>query len=556
MREQFTRNQKEFHQHYMISSLPGMRMGLIFTLVMFFCFVLFNTFFFRDAPETQFYNRFWIISPFIIISLGVTYFRRLYRWLHPIYILLNLGICFVVYFVGATSGYSEPGYEYYFAWVMLVVIGLFVFYRMPFRSLVIIGLLQVAAFIMACISNGFFAHRPIIFFSNLFFIIAMYSIGFIMAFTLRKLNWRNFMHQRTLAENNLRLKEEIMERKHAVEAFQQSEIQYHNTLNSIPDLIHVVDRDFRVVIINAALKDTHHNMGLPEDVIGKHILDVYPFMNTAGISELHDIFESGTISISELQIPIDGTTRFMENRKVPIFRNNKVVQVMTILRDRSQEREVDELKQRNAEQKGIMLREIHHRVKNNLTIVISLLDLQLRSNANPELRRIITDIEMRIRSMALIHEHLYRSENIDLIPLASYIHSLATIISSAFSGHRITLITSLDAAEVSIETALPIGLITNELLTNAYKYAFPGSMNGEIEIHLKQDADEMFTLTVSDNGIGLPDSFTLDSENSLGMFIVRLLVEQLDGALEIDREQGTSFIIRFKNLVVKKLNTI
>ena len=533
-----------------------MRMGLIFTLIMFFCFVLFNTFFFRDAPEVQFYNRFWVISPFIITSLMATYFRRLYKWLYPIFISLNLGICLAVYFVGATSDYSENGYEYYFAWVMLVVIGLFVFYRMPFRSLVVIGLLQVTAFILACISNGFFAYRPIIFFSNLFFIIAMYSIGFIMAFTLRKLNWKNFMHQRTLAESNLRLTEEIKERKHAVEAFQQSEIQYHNTLNSIPDLIHVIDRDFRVVIINEALKESQQKMGLAGDVIGKHILEVYPFMTSVSISELNTVFESGAISINELQMPVNGITLYLENRKVPIFKNNRVVQVMTILRDRSKEREVEELKQRNAEQKGTMLREIHHRVKNNLTIVISLLDLQLRNNTNPELMRIIRDIEMRIRSMALIHEHLYRSENIDLIPLASYIHSLATIISSAFSGHRITLVTALDHAEVSIETALPIGLITNELLTNAYKYAFPGSRNGEIEIHLQQDADEMFTLTVSDNGVGLPDSFTLDSENSLGMFIVRLLVEQLGGALEIDRKQGTSFIIRFRNLVVKKLNTL
>jgi len=212
---------------------------------------------------------------------------------------------------------------------------------------------------------------------------------------------------------------------------------------------------------------------------------------------------------------------------------------------------VEELKQRNAEQKEIMLREIHHRVKNNLAIVISLLNLQLRNNTYPGLKRIISDIEMRIRSMALIHEHLYRSENLEMIPLASYVHSLATIISSTFSGHRVTLDLSLEPVEVSIETALPIGLITNELITNAFKYAFPDHGSGIIQIRLKKGEDSAHTLMIRDDGIGLPDTFSLDSENSLGMFIVRLLVEQLDGKLVIEKDHGTIFTIHFRNLTVK-----
>jgi two-component sensor histidine kinase len=203
-----------------------------------------------------------------------------------------------------------------------------------------------------------------------------------------------------------------------------------------------------------------------------------------------------------------------------------------------------------------MLREIHHRVKNNLAIVISLLDLQMRNNETPQLNRIIRDLEMRIRSMALLHEHLYRSENIELIPLASYLLSLSTIISSTFSGHRVTVTPLLEPADVSIETALPVGLIANELLTNAFKYAFPDHREGEIQIHLRQESEEHFTLMIRDNGVGLPDDFTLDSEKSLGMFIVRLLTEQLDGEIEIDRNGGTSFIIRFRNLVIKKHDTL
>jgi two-component sensor histidine kinase len=113
-------------------------------------------------------------------------------------------------------------------------------------------------------------------------------------------------------------------------------------------------------------------------------------------------------------------------------------------------------------------------------------------------------------------------------------------------------VTSLDATDVSIETALPIGLIANELLTNAFKYAFPHHQDGEIQVHLHKVDESAFTLMIRDNGVGLPESFSLDSEKSLGMFIVRLLVEQLDGKIEYSRQNGTTFIIRFRNLLIKK----
>jgi two-component sensor histidine kinase len=218
-----------------------------------------------------------------------------------------------------------------------------------------------------------------------------------------------------------------------------------------------------------------------------------------------------------------------------------------MIRDRSREKEMEEIKRRNAEQKEMLLREIHHRVKNNLAIVISLLDFQLKNNNDATLARIIIDIQMRIRSMALIHEHLYRSENLDQIPLASYIESLAYMVTTTFGAYRIKLIQELDAMDSSIETALPLGLIINELLTNAFKYAFPEQASGEIHLLLKK-VDQGYLIVVEDNGIGLPRSATMDSEKSLGLFIVGLLVEQISGNLEIVRNKGTSFQITFPDI--------
>ena len=544
--------QTEFQEFFMISSLPAMRIGLIVTIIMFTCFALFNTIFFVNSPERLYYNRFWIISPVMLISIIVTYIKPLYKWLHLIYIILNLLIGLAVFYVGINSSLLQPGSEYYYAWVMLVVIGLFVFYRMPFPTVVILGLIQVTAFAVANIINHTLIQHSFVFYNNLFFVVAIYSIGFMLAYMFRSLNWKNFLHQKALSKNNLQLLAEIKERKEAVEAFRRSDIQYHNTLDAIPDWIYVVNSEFRVVIINSCLKEGHLVNGLPVDVIGKKVLDVYPFMTQSTLSELKNVFDSGQMLVTGQKMLYNDTEIFMEIRRVPIFKNHEVVQVMTILRDKSREKEVEELKQRNTEQKEIMLREIHHRVKNNLAIVISLLNLQLRNNTDKELHRIIRDIEMRIRSMALIHEHLYRSENLDRIPLDAYLQSLATIITGTFSGRRVNLVTSLEATDVSIETALPLGLIANELLTNAFKYAFPHHQDGEIQVHLHKENEDEFSLMVKDNGVGLPDSFSLDSEKSLGMFIVRLLVEQIDGHIEISRRNGTAFCIRFRNLLVKK----
>jgi two-component sensor histidine kinase len=240
--------------------------------------------------------------------------------------------------------------------------------------------------------------------------------------------------------------------------------------------------------------------------------------------------------------------------KVPIVKDGHVIKVALMIRDRSKEKELNELRKKNIEQKEVLLREIHHRVKNNLAIVISLLNFQLNNNSNEELTRIIIDIQMRIRSMALIHEHLYRSENLDRIPLANYIESLSFIIMTAFSGHRINMIHDLDPIDVSIETAVPMGLIINELLTNAFKYAFPKGAPGKIHIRLEKEDGERCLLIVEDNGIGLPEDPSMDSEKSLGFYIVRILIEQLGGNIKIVRKKGTSFQIRFMNVIPVRHN--
>ncbi len=342
---------------------------------------------------------------------------------------------------------------------------------------------------------------------------------------------------------------DITRRRETEEALQRSEIEYRDTLDSLPDWIYVVDEQYKIAMVNAALKEELVRHGLAPDCIGVELVPEFPFINSSTLDDIKLVFNTGTVSISEQKIELKGKTLFAEITRVPILKDARVVKVILMIRDRSKEKEMDELKRRNTEQKEVLLREIHHRVKNNLAIVISLLNFQLRNNPNQELTRMIIDIQMRIRSMALIHEHLYRSENLDRIPLAAYIESLSYMIMTAFSGHRITLKKQLTPMDVSIETALPIGLIINELLTNAFKYAFPGNAPGEIRITLELEENQRCTLSVQDDGVGLPETSTLDSDKSIGLYIVRLLVEQLEGTVDIVRNHGTSFVVRFQNLI-------
>lgn len=341
---------------------------------------------------------------------------------------------------------------------------------------------------------------------------------------------------------------DITARKKVEEIIRESEERFRNIVECSPTAMHFYQLDVHdQLILTGANPSANRIIGINhQSIVGKTIEEAFPNLRETNVPEMYKKVAKGELGHQTFEMEYKDD-RFSGAYQVHVFRTSPLSITVDFI-DISARKHSEELSQRSAEQKEILLREIHHRVKNNLAIVISLLNFQVRRNDDPELARMIRDIQLRIRSMALIHEHLYKSENLDRIPLESYVHSLSSIILSAFSGQRIKLETSLEPIDVSIETALPIGLILNELLTNAFKYAFPNNTDGTITIRLSEEAGDMCELTVSDNGIGLPQHFSLDSDKSLGMYIIRLLAEQLDGTVEIDRLKGTSFKIRFRNI--------
>lgn len=203
-------------------------------------------------------------------------------------------------------------------------------------------------------------------------------------------------------------------------------------------------------------------------------------------------------------------------------------------------------------EKELLLREIHHRVKNNMQIVSSLLRLQSRRQEDQATKDILDDSRSRISAMALIHESLYRPENLTGVSLRRYIQELALNLFSSYNiaPGRIVLVTDVEPISLNIETATPCGLIINELVTNSLKYAFPGERSGEVRISLKRLADgERYQLRVADNGVGLPPDLDIRQTKSLGLqLVVNLAENQLLGEVAVEAGPGTAFVVTFKEI--------
>jgi len=206
------------------------------------------------------------------------------------------------------------------------------------------------------------------------------------------------------------------------------------------------------------------------------------------------------------------------------------------------------------QEKETLLREIHHRVKNNLLVVSSLLDFQAEASNSPELHRTLADSQHRIDAMALIHEKLYRSQNLAQVELGEYLQTLAESLYEAYSlsPERVALHCQTEMVLTNIETAHPCGLLVNELLSNAFKHAFPPGRSGRIELQLSQDGNGQIALVVADNGVGLPPDLDIHQTDSLGMQLVGTFTEQLDASLSLERAGGTAFHLRFNELAYRR----
>ena len=244
----------------------------------------------------------------------------------------------------------------------------------------------------------------------------------------------------------------------------------------------------------------------------------------------------------------------------------KCTHYIAIKQDITEKKKQDKALKDSLEEKEIMLKEIHHRVKNNLQVISSLLNMQVEQYQNPEAIEAINSSRNRVKAMALVHENLYHGSNIGKTSLRQYLNMLAKNIYSSYgvSFDRVRFNCETNGIEFGIDTIIPLGLILNEAISNSLKHAFPLNRSGEIYIELSEPgklnepdktidySNEHYRLIIKDNGKGLPKDFDLQKMNSLGLTLLSSLSAQLDGEVIINNKIGTEVDIRFKELKYKK----
>jgi Signal transduction histidine kinase len=226
---------------------------------------------------------------------------------------------------------------------------------------------------------------------------------------------------------------------------------------------------------------------------------------------------------------------------------NTFKRVLISFFDITERKEAEESLKASLKEKDILLKEVHHRVKNNLQVISSLLNLQAEYIKDKEAKELFNDSLNRIRSMALIHERLYQSKSFSKINASDYIKDITNYLYRAYKAalKDVKISVKVDNINISIENAIPLGLIINEVVSNSFKFAFKGKEKGLVEVILAKDVKYEYTLLLKDNGIGLPQAVDFRKPKSLGLQLVNNLVEQLDGSIILDKSNGTQYTVRF-----------
>ena len=314
-------------------------------------------------------------------------------------------------------------------------------------------------------------------------------------------------------------------------------------------------------IITSWNKGAEHIYGyLAEEVLGKDISILEPANLKGEVRQLIEKIKQGkkVQHYETLRLKKDGTLINISITLSPVFdASGKLVAISAIVRDIT---ESVKTQKALAEIDKLRIKEIHHRIKNNLQVISSLLDLQAETLEDETVKKAFSESQNRVISMALIHEELYKGEGTDTLDFSAYIQKLAENLFQTYSlrSKNINLIMDLEEnAFLDMDTAVPLGIIVNELVSNSLKHAFTQKQEGEIRIQLCREEtnnemhNSLFSLTVSDNGKGIPEDLELENSESLGLRLVGILVDQLDGEIELKRAPDTEFRITF-NVVEKK----
>jgi PAS domain S-box-containing protein len=348
--------------------------------------------------------------------------------------------------------------------------------------------------------------------------------------------------RRALDETRLR-----DETRRAEQALRASEVRFYSFMNHSPAAAFIKDSEGRVLYINNTCEQI---WGLSlADCLGKTIGELWPPDVARRLGENDARVLAGGESsqtVEEVAKP-GGRTRQMLTFRFPFTDADGCKLLGGVSIDISEQVRTEQALSSALATKELLLKEVHHRVKNNLQIISSLLTMQADSLRDPAAVRALQDSQERVQSMALIHERLNRDDEPDRLDFGEYVETLARDLfySYGVDTERIRLRFELEPVLLGLNQAIPCGLVLNELLTNSLKYAFPDDRAGEIVVSLSCGDDEQVRLCVADNGVGLPAEFDWRTSNSLGLKIMNILGRQLDGSVEREPGDGAVFSLTF-----------
>ncbi|MBD3167941.1 MAG: PAS domain S-box protein [candidate division Zixibacteria bacterium] len=341
--------------------------------------------------------------------------------------------------------------------------------------------------------------------------------------------------------------EDITERRKFEDELRRKEREFRTLAENAPDIIARLDREYRHIYVNPVIEQStglgpeffigksHRDLGMPEEIA-----------NT-WISQLENVFQSREKKVHNFDFNTPGGKRYYESLVVPEFDDyGEVNSVLGITRDITDRIKAEEELKASLKEKEVLLKELHHRVKNNLQIVSSLLGFQSQTIQNEEAKAVFRDSQARIKSIGLIHEQLYRESDLSRINFRKYIEELIYSLHASFGIRfgKIELEIETNDVSLSLEQSIPCGMIVNEIVSNSLKHAFPGDRKGKIKIYFESKGNLCY-LNISDDGVGLPEGFELELQNTMGMQLIILLTKQLKGEVEHINENGTRFKIEF-----------
>ncbi len=471
--------------------------------------------------------------------------------------------------------------EVYYAGLILVISYCFIILRLRFiiatsLSLFILFAYQVVIFNL----NNLEIIRQI---NNSFFLVSTFLLGAFSSYYFESIIRRDFLHNRNIeaekkeisAANdvleekarteNVRLKDvsseleqKITEQKEAFLTIAETERQHYHLIDNMGDGVIVVDSNKNVILCNKAAEQI---FGVKEgDLLMK---DLSRFMSK---DEYTRILQQTTLESNDAPSKFDltierpnGENRFIVVSATPYsLKEDSNIGSLGIFHDVTERELANQKIEHSLEEKKVLLMEIHHRVKNNMQIISSLLNLQINYVKDDSSKEQFRICQSRVKTLSLIHEKLYRTKDFINIDFGDYVGSLVRMLYGSYRNRNCQVIFKFNIEKIFLDLniAIPCALIINELVSNSLKYAFTDMQKGEIEISLTKKPDGIYELIVSDNGGGMDVDVNMSSPSTLGLLLVNSLTSQLHGKLELDKKPGTSIRIYFGEVKLKSYNKL